>query len=195
MNYMDLVELFQEKCRAITTPDVLELGTRRVGDRPSTLRTSWVPHAQSYVGTDQESGLDVDLVADLHQLADQVGEEQYDAITSCSTLEHVKYPHLAAHQIMRTLRVGGLLFIQTHHTFPLHAHPYDYFRFSREALAGLFGTQMGFQTLATDYEFPAQIHSEQDPVAKEHPAFLNARLVGQKLSKTPSTYIYELDTV
>jgi hypothetical protein len=190
---MDLVMLFQERCRSIASPEVLELGTRRVDDRPSTRRNAWVPHARSYLGTDLQPGPDVDAVADVHCLADQLGEERFDAIISCSTFEHLKYPHLAAHQVMRALRLGGLLFIQTHHTFPLHAHPYDYFRFSREALAGLFGMQMGFEILATDYEFPAQIVAERDPAAREHPAFLNVRLVGRKHAPTPLQYVYELD--
>jgi SAM-dependent methyltransferase len=191
---IDLVALFVELCQALPAPAVLELGTRRVPERPSTCRTAWVPHARTYLGTDLHPGLDVDLVADVHWLADQLGEERFDAIISCSTFEHLKYPHLAAHQIMRTLRVGGIVFVQTHQSFPLHAHPYDYFRFSREALAGLFGTRMGFQVLATDYEFPAQIHADRDPAARHHPAFLNVRLVGQKQAPTPRHFIYKFDT-
>jgi hypothetical protein len=192
---MDLVALFQTRCHALVQPTVLELGTRRVDNRPSTRRTDWIPHAAQYLGTDVHPGPDVDIVADVHQLADQLGDEQFDAIISCSTFEHLKYPHLAAHQVMRTLRIGGLIFIQTHQTFPLHAHPYDYFRFSREALAGLFGTRMGFTILATDYEFPAQIVAERDPAAQVHPAFLNVRLVGQKHAPTPPQYQYEFDSL
>lgn len=191
---MDLVALFLEQCQTIPAPDVLELGTRRVDGRPSTRREDWISHARSYTGSDLLPGLDVDLVADVHQIADQLGEERYDAIISCSTFEHIKYPHLAAHQMMRTLRIGGLLFIQTHQTFPLHGYPHDYFRFSREALAGLFGSQMGFEILATDYEFPAEIHSPRETTLIELPAYLNVRLVGRKHAATPQEYIYELES-
>ena len=44
---------------------------------------------------------------------------------------------------MKALKVGGLIYIQTHQSFPLHGYPHDYFRFSREALASLFGTHDG----------------------------------------------------
>ncbi len=132
------------------------------------------------------------MVADVHTLADEHGEEQFDAIISCSSFEHFKYPHLAAHQLMQALKPGGLIFIQTHQTFPLHAFPFDYFRFSREALEGLFGTRMGVDVVAVDYEFPAVISNEQDPLLGKNPAFLNSGLLGQKLAPTPREFIYEL---
>ena len=85
-----------------------------------------------------------------------VGAERFDVILSASTFEHLKYPGLAAHELLKTLTVGGLLFVQTHQSFPLHGYPSDYFRFSREALASLFGTTMGFEVVATGYDFPAR---------------------------------------
>jgi SAM-dependent methyltransferase len=183
---------FVRRCRQITTPVVAELGTRRSIASRSTKHDVWTPHASRYVGIDIQEGLDVDIVADVHTLADTVGEEQFDAIISCSSFEHFKYPHLAAHQIMRSLKPGGLVFIQTHQTFPLHAFPFDYFRFSREALEGLFGTRMGMDVIAVDYEFPAVITNPNDPLLAQNPAFLNVRLLGVKTAATPREYIYEL---
>ncbi len=53
---------------------------------------------------------------------------------------------------------------------------------------------MGFEVLATDYAFPAQIHSEQAPTTCQHTAFLNVLLVGRKQAPTPVHYIYEFDS-
>lgn len=184
---------FFEETKKLTAPKVLELGTRRIADAPSTRREHWIPHAAKYVGVDFIAGEDVDVVADMHRLSSVVGQESCDVIISCSTLEHIKYPHLAAHEMMKALRVGGLLFIQTHQTFPLHSYPYDYFRFSREGLAGLFGTKMGFEVVATQYEFPAEIRSPRDPQLKLCESFLNVVLFGRKASATPAEYIYELE--
>jgi hypothetical protein len=189
-----LLHHFVRRCQAMSRPRVLELGTLRSIASRSTLHDDWVPDAGEYLGTDIESGVDVDIVADLHRLTQVTGEEQFDIIISCSTFEHLKYPHLAAHEVMKALRIGGILFIQTHQTFPLHAYPYDYFRFSREALAGLFGERMGFRVVETDYEFPAKIYSPGQPATADLPAFLNVRLYGEKLDKTPSTYLFEYDT-
>lgn len=187
------LELFLQHCKQLRRPRVLELGTlRSIPDR-STMHRHFVPHAGEYLGTDIAPGLDVDIVADVHRLADQVGEERFDVIISCSTFEHLKYPHLAAHQLMRALKRGGALFIQTHQTFPLHAYPYDYFRFSREAMAGLFGARMGIRVVSTSFQFPARIHADETPDLHNHPAFLNVNLFGLKTGRTPRNYIYELD--
>ena len=184
---------FQKRVAAMATPRVLELGTLRSIDSRSTMHRDLVPHASEFLGTDLKAGPDVDIVADVHRLTDTVGIESFDVIVSCSTFEHLKYPHVAAHEIMKALRVGGLIFIQTHQSFPLHAYPYDYFRFSREALAGLFGSQMGFETLATNYEFPAAIWSQEVAECYRHPAYLNVCLVGRKISATPNNYIFDFD--
>lgn len=188
-----LLDEFIARCQAMPQPQVLELGTRRSISMRSTLHASWVPNAGAYLGTDIEAGEDVDIIADVHRLTETVGEEQFDVIISCSTFEHFKYPRLAAHEIMKVLKIGGILFIQTHQSFPLHSYPYDYFRFSREALAGLFGTRMGFNVIVTDYEFPAQICTFRERFSPDQPAYLNVRLFGEKKETTPSNYIYEFD--
>lgn len=186
---------FIERCQAMEAPRVLELGTKRSIPTRSTRHEAFVPHAGEYLGTDVEGGVDVDVIADAHRLTEVTGEEQFDAIISCSTFEHFKYPHRAAHEVMKALRIGGVLFIQTHQSFPLHAYPHDYFRFSREALAGLFGAQMGFRVLATDYDFPTKLYSRRLPAIADMPSFLNVVLFGEKTGQTPSSYIYEYDAV
>jgi SAM-dependent methyltransferase len=129
---------FLEQSRKIKNPKVLELGTKRSEPNRSTLHHDWIPHASSYVGTDFRDGIDVDIVADIHSLSATLGEKCYDIIISCSTFEHVQYPWIAAEEISRTLKVGGLVFVQTHFSFPLHAYPSDYWRFSTEALKTRF---------------------------------------------------------
>ncbi|MBI4954614.1 MAG: methyltransferase domain-containing protein [Myxococcales bacterium] len=104
---------FRARLTAMPSPRVLEVGARRLdGGASSTLRRAWAPHAREYLGTDVQAGLDVDFVADLHELSRTAGIEAFDAIVSCSTFEHLKYPQLAAHEIMKTLKIGGLLYIQ-----------------------------------------------------------------------------------
>ena len=187
-----LMDEFLRRCRGLDKPMVLELGTKRSIPTRSTKHNDFVPNAGQFLGTDIEPGMDVDIVADLHNLTKVTGVEQFDVIISCSTFEHLKYPHLAAHEVMKALKVGGLLFIQTHQSFPLHAYPFDYFRFSREALAGLFGTKMGFEVIATDYEFPVRHYTARDAWLYRGEAYLNVRLLGKKTSSTPADYIYEL---
>jgi SAM-dependent methyltransferase len=157
------------------------------------MHRDWVPHAKEFLGTDIQGGPDVDVVADLHRLTDFVGAERFDVIISASTFEHLRYPHLAAHEVMKALRTGGLLFVQTHQSFPLHGYPSDYFRFSRDALASLFGTQMGFEVVATDYDFPVRLFARRFPDVEYMPAYLNTTLWGIKREATPAEYRYELN--
>jgi SAM-dependent methyltransferase len=191
----ETLEVFRRRCAEMPSPRVLELGTARVDPAVSTRRDSWVPHASQYLGSDAVPGVDVDIVADVHKLASVTGDETFDVVIACSTFEHYKYPHLAAHQVMRALKVGGIVFVHTHQTFPLHGHPRDYFRFSREALAGCFGVGMGMRILSSDYEYPARIVGRHDPHAALAPAYMYVRLVAEKVSQTPINYVFDLDSV
>jgi Methyltransferase domain len=188
----DLEQRFIARCAELPSPSVLELGSLQSVPGRSTLHRNWVPHASEFLGTDIEDGPDVDIVADLHRLTDVVGAERFDVIISASTFEHLKYPTLAAHELMKALKVGGLLFVQTHQSLPLHGYPNDYFRFSQDALASLFGTEMGFDVVATNYDFPVRLYSRRVADMQHMPSFLNTTLWGEKRSPTPDEYRYEL---
>lgn len=190
----DSLERFLVKAGEMENPRVLELGTKRSYPERSTRHDAWIPHASEFLGSDLETDIDVDVAADVHRLSQVLGNESFDVIISCSSFEHFKYPQLAAHEIMKTLRIGGILFIQTHHSYPLHAAPYDYYRFSTDALAALFGTRMGFSVIKTDYQFPVRLHAAQDRELKYFPDYLNTQLYGEKVAATPDEYVYELDT-
>ncbi|HMM57588.1 MAG TPA: methyltransferase domain-containing protein [Rudaea sp.] len=184
---------FIEKARQLSAPRILELGTRRAVPGLSTRKDALFPNAREYVGTDIEIGQDVDVVADVHRLSKFFGEESFDIIFTEAGFEHFKYPHLAAHEIMKALRVGGLVFVQTHQTFPIHAVPFDYFRFSTDALRSLFGTRMGMKIHAAGYGSPAAIYSRVTPAGHLAPAFLHVNLFAEKIHETPQQFIYEYD--
>src|SRR5258706_2527932 len=131
---MNALDHFLGYVREMPAPRVLELGTKESRPGNSTMHKELVGHASEYLGTDFEAGRDVDIVADLHRLSEVVGVGSFDIVVSCSTLEHVKYPWIAAAEIARVLRPRGALFLQTHQTFPIHAFPSDYSRFSIVAL-------------------------------------------------------------
>lgn len=187
------LEPFVERLKAMTAPRVLELGTRQSIPGHSTSRRHLFPFASEFVGSDIEPGVDVNLVADVHRLSQFAGVEAFDIIITDAGFEHFKYPHLAAHEIMKTLRIGGLVFVQTHQTFPIHAVPYDYFRFSTDALRSLFGTRMGMNVLAAAYASPAAIYSRVDPEGHKYPAFLHVNLCAEKVAPTPDEFVYEYD--
>jgi SAM-dependent methyltransferase len=179
-----LITFFEEASR-LSSPRVLELGSKRSRKNRSTLHKAWVPHAGEYLGTDFQDGEDVDIVGDLHSLSRLTGEERFDIIISCSTLEHVQYPWLAVEEISRILSMHGLIAVQTHHAFPLHAYPQDYWRYTTEALAALFCPQAGFQVLGTSYDFKSHLFAWRRPWMIRHTCYLNSYLVARKIANLP----------
>jgi hypothetical protein len=184
------LELFIEHCKTYDSPSVLELGTKRSMESRCTMHKEWLPHASVFHGSDIEAGEDVDIIADVHRLSSVITKETYDVVITCSTFEHFKYPHLAAHEILKVLKVGGCCFVQTHFTFPLHSYPYDYFRFTKEALSGCFEGQ-GTEIVLADYTYPCTISSVDDGV---HSSFLNVNLFVKKIAPTNNKYKYVYDT-
>ena len=189
----DTLAQFIQRTTEMGSPSMLELGTRRTMAEVSTRHQRLFPHAGEYLGTDIEKDADVDFLADVHRLSQVTGQERFDAILSDAGFEHFKYPHLAAHELMKTLKIGGFIFIQTHQTFPIHAVPFDYFRFSTDALRSLFSESMGMKVHAAGYFSPAAIYSRVDPLGRRAPAFLHVNILAEKTAKTPDQYIYEYD--
>ncbi|MEK6934315.1 MAG: class I SAM-dependent methyltransferase [Nanoarchaeota archaeon] len=57
-----------------------------------------------------------------------------DSVLCTLTLEHIHDPHLFVDEIYRALKPGGICLLSTHMAIPLHALPYDYFRFTNMGL-------------------------------------------------------------
>lgn len=173
-------ETFQQMLLAGDGFDVLELGTLRWEQEP-THHEAWAPNARSYVKVDVEAGRDVDVVADAHDLVAAFGPASFDAVLAVSVWEHLERPWVAAEQVAGVLRPGGIVYVATHQTFPLHGYPNDFFRFSVEALGVLFGAPH-FDVVSAGYSYPARI----DPGPEVHrwnvdaEAWLNADLCGRR---------------
>jgi SAM-dependent methyltransferase len=136
---------------------VLEVGTKRS-------RTDIATHAhyafvnvprENYVMADVGNGIDVDVVANLHELpADW--SAQFDAFVASAVFEHLERPWIAAKEVARVLKPGGFCYVATHQTFPLHGYPSDFFRFSKEALCLIF-EDAGLQIVEVAYQHRSQI--------------------------------------
>jgi hypothetical protein len=172
---MNTIEIFIESMKAFKDPIVVELGTKQSVDGRSTMHRDYVPHAARFLGVDIAPGKDVDFV---HDVEEPLPINPH-GIISCSTFEHINHPWLAARALTESLVKGGFIFVQTHHTFPIHAYPYDMWRFTIESLQLIF-YEAGLHVIQTQYDYPCKIVSEREPNTANHPAFLNVSLVGQK---------------
>ena len=99
------------------------------------------------VSIDIHPGPGVTLVADVHDLSSVIEPESFAIAYSVSVLEHLRLPWVAAAQMARALRVGGLALQGAPWVFPTHSEPNDFWRLSTGALTTLFGPEMGFEVL------------------------------------------------
>lgn len=153
-----------------TGGDVLELGSRVVSPGSSSRRPHFGPNVR-YTGFDYYPDSNTDVVGDAHQLAAYFPNRRFNAIFSVSVFEHLAMPWLVALEINKALEIGGLTYHSTHFAWPLHERPWDFFRFSDEALKALFPPALGFEIVAAGLWEPVSLHlREQTPEQAAFPA-------------------------
>ena len=166
----NLLEMFLSRMNK--TGFVLETGTKRYGPNSTSRRHLW-PEARKSLGVDFEDGLDVDVVADLEELSKHFDINSVDAIFSASTFEHIRRPWIAAQEMLKVLKKGGVMFVQSHEHFPRHSFPFDYWRFTPMAWDVLFE---GASEIITASEYPCKI-VPTTPIqnwSTNAPSFLNS---------------------
>ena len=84
----------------------------------------------------QEPDGSIDIVADMLDMP-QVESNFYGVALLCDVLEHLCNPFQAFQEAARILRPSGLLICTTVAAWPLHKHPFDFFRFLPDGLAHL----------------------------------------------------------
>lgn len=177
---MDAVQEYRKHINSIRSPKILELGTGRWDKNKATHHKEWAPQDSHYVMSDVFDGIDVDVVADAHDLSPFPNNE-FDAVIAISVWEHLRKPWLAAAAVHRVLRPGGAVLIETHFTFPVHGYPSDYCRWTDEGLKGLFDEPEWHGQVAKMH-YPCTITPPKEvkiwnPAA---PAFLNANIFAIK---------------
>ncbi len=129
---------------------ILEVGSREVtGESYARKRFS---NAQ-YIGFDYYQGPNVDVVGDAHRLS-QYFDEKFDIIYSSAVFEHFAMPWVVAEEIAKLLKVGGLIFVETHFSFSSHERPWHFFQFSDMALKSLFSPALGFECIEAGMSNP-----------------------------------------
>jgi SAM-dependent methyltransferase len=116
----------------LMAPEIIEVGTLRWDPEFPTHHERWAPHGR-WLRVDREDGIDVDVVDDAHTLATFL-PQRFDAYVACSVFEHLERPWKAMQAAADMVKPGGLVYVQTHQTFPLHGYPNDFYRFSDQAL-------------------------------------------------------------
>lgn len=128
-----------EQFAATLTPGqrVLDVGSYDVN---GCLRPLFVPQ-HTYVGLDLEPGPNVDVVAESKYTLRPIESESFDVVVTANMLEHAAMPWKTVLELYRVLRHGGTLAMTTPWKLHYHGenHFKDYYRFSHDAMALLFG--------------------------------------------------------
>jgi len=147
---------------------VLEIGSRWVtGDyfKP------YFSEAE-YVGFDYYPGKNVDVVGDAHKLSIYFKkDEKFDVIFTSAVFEHLAMPWIVAMEISKLLKVGGLLYVETHFSYSAHERPWHFFQYSDMALKVLFSPALGFECIEAGMSNPmvGRFSSLADDYLKNRP--------------------------
>lgn len=120
--------------------EVLEVGARVVtGDR---FRRFF--DVANYTGFDYYAGENVDVAGDAHKLSSYF-DKKFDLIFSSAVFEHLAMPWQVSLEMIKLLKPGGYVFVETHYSHSSHERPWHFFQFSENALDILFSSKFGMQ--------------------------------------------------
>ncbi|MGD9476950.1 methyltransferase domain-containing protein [Shinella sp. G-2] len=184
---VDIYEVFRKNVREKQPSHVLEVGTRRtVPERSTHSRDSfpWVAH-EDYVRLDIRDGIDVDMLGDIHALPAE-WTDRFGCFIADAVFEHLERPWVAAKEVARVLEPGAPFLVATHQCYPLHGHPNDFFRFSKEALRLIF-EDAGLIVDAAEYAERCMIvppehilpYGYLEQWNRDHPSYAMVRVTGR----------------
>ena len=130
---------------------ILEIGSREVTG-PSNARNEFAK--AEYTGFDFYPGNNVDVVGDVHKLSSYFTDEKFDIIYSSACFEHFAMPWVVATEITKLLKVGGIVFVETHFSYSAHERPWNFFQFSDMGLKTLFSEALGFECIEAGMSNP-----------------------------------------
>jgi SAM-dependent methyltransferase len=163
---------------------ILEIGSREVTGK-SNAREEFSD--ATYIGFDFYPGSNVDVVGDAHKLASYFKyDEKFDIIYSSACFEHFAMPWIVATEIAKLLKVGGIVFVETHFSFKSHERPWHFFQFTDMALKTLFSKALGFECIEAGVSNPivGRFSSLADEYLKNQPItglYCHSEYLGKKV--------------
>lgn len=193
--YHAVLRSFVQRVNQQQDAQLLEIGSRA---RSGNIYTAGFAHHIRYRGLDIIPGPNVDLVGDIHQLSSIVEPNSIDAMFCISVFEHLAMPWKATLEINKSLKLGGLFYVSTHPTWPLHDRPWDFFRFSTDAFRALFNRATGFEIVESTEGLPCRIiplavDASLATMETNPNAFLGVAMIARKISEPDPRLRWDVD--
>jgi len=112
---------------------IVELGSRPAPGQEELADLRPLFPGREYIGCDIQPGVGVDRIEDIHAMT--FADDSVGTVLALDTIEHVADPLKALREIHRVLKPSGVVIVTSHMFMPIHAHPWDYWRFTPEAFA------------------------------------------------------------
>lgn len=167
---------------------ILEVGSREVTGK-STARQLF--SKARYVGFDFYPGDNVDVVGDAHALSRHFERESFDIVFTRACFEHFALPWIVAEEMMKVLKVGGILFVETHFSYASHERPWHFFQFSDMGLRALFPPAFGMECIEAGMSNPmvGRFSRLADAYLRYQPIpglYCHSEFLGRKVSSVDS---------
>ncbi|HYI58107.1 MAG TPA: class I SAM-dependent methyltransferase [Microlunatus sp.] len=150
--------------------DVLEIGGHRLAKCAIDLFPE--PRFRYHDLNLMSSDIPNTIIADITGCADVIADESFDIVISSDVFEHIDRPWLAASEIARILKPGGLAITHTLFSWRNHPCPIDYWRYSPECLEFLFADltclEKGYDLSQRRVDEPGFWASGEDSVPIDH---------------------------
>jgi len=88
------------------------------------------------ITSDVHNEFEPDYIFDGHFIP--FADNCFDLVLAAQVIEHTINPWQFCQELQRVTKIGGLLQIEAPQTFPYHAEPYDFFRFTFTGMRSLF---------------------------------------------------------
>ncbi|MBZ4036586.1 class I SAM-dependent methyltransferase [Flavobacterium sp. 17A] len=88
------------------------------------------------ITSDVHNQFSPDFIFDGHFIP--FADETFDGVLAAQVIEHTINPWKFCTELQRVVKVGGFLQIEAPQSFPYHAQPYDFFRFTFTGMRSLF---------------------------------------------------------
>lgn len=131
-----------------------------IGSRMTTKDTWWIINRDlakgRWTGTDLQSGNGVDVVCDMHTPPLEWAG-RFSGVLCSEVLEHVERPWKFLRAVRSVMQPGARIVVTTLFSFPVHAFPSDYYRYTTEGLSVLM-RDAGFSDVAAEYSGEHTMH-------------------------------------